>query len=361
MAAAAIWRKYGLEEECHRFIGDGATNLHGYANGEGRRVVSATSVFSTDAYKIPTGANAKVFELYPKLSELSKESCYISEAILERMASEISDRRIYEPVKVIVDRKPWVEPFTVASPVVQHKPVEIETSHSTERLSYKPLEQAPKGFVGGYSSKSEYTPLQSADRVVPKPTYGPISNGNIFDGESHRSRMFPPSTRHDIHTYTPMNAKKDNFNFQREFLSAFKPDDDTKNDYGALDTPVVDMDARKIPSSNAETLVSPFPWERNLEAQRMVQPTFTPQNRIPEASEYRYPSYISRGFSKAPSVAERRSFNVMEEPMHMFDASRPIRDFNPKSPIRSIMRDSTHSYGYRNVRSTPTAMYHNFI
>ncbi|KAK1933113.1 hypothetical protein X943_002213 [Babesia divergens] len=361
MAAIAIWKRFGLEEEYRKLMGAGALSTDGYPTGEGRRVVSATNVFATDPYSLPPGADAQLVALYPKLAELSRESCYISELGLEKMAADIRSRMPHRRSPVSESQNTLVEPFSVGSPVARRQMEDTKPSPALDTFSYKPNSYLDTDRNRDNNARSGYLVHESVDRLAPKLNCGPISNGNIFDGDSCRSRVFGYGTTGNPPNPRFANEQNDNFNFQKEFLSAFQPGVESKNDYEMIETPVIDKGVKKANPYNAGTLVSPFPWEQSLDAQRSGARRYTPRARIPEASEQRYPSYISRGASHISSVPNSRQFNRVDEALNLFDSSRPPRDFSARSPIRSIMRDSEHSYGYKNSKSSPTTLYHNFL
>ncbi|GFE53291.1 NAC domain containing protein, putative [Babesia ovis] len=437
MAATSIWKSYGLDNEFRRLVGDTPSFLDPHPTGEARRVISATNAFAADAYSLPGGIDSRVREIYPSLMELSRESCYLSEANLEKMASDICKPQLQFP-PTRTHYAPVDEPFAMGSPVAFPRPSESKTSPRVDTCSvYRPdylnsdhpdrylTADYPKGRYSTGDYPKERYPMthlpmyQSVDRFATKGSGTTGLHGNIFDAENYRTRTFanptttgynppggfnttntgynqqggftttttgynPPSgfnttttgyiptTGIEHTTFTPINPRRGEFNFHRDFLSAFQPESEPRNDYRAMQTPVVDLGTRKKETTNIDTMVSPFPWERNMEAHRSSDAACTPRGKYALGSEQRYPSYISGRGNNVHSSATRR-LRRFDDPLEMFDASQPprvttagavsdfvLRDF-ARSPLRSLMRDSDHSYGYKASHMTPRTLYHGLI
>ncbi|GBE58916.1 phosphoglucomutase, putative [Babesia ovata] len=376
MAATAIWKSFHLEEEYRRLMGDRASTLESYPSGEGRRVIAATNVFASDPYALPHGTDAKVRELYPSLVELSRESCYVSEVSLEKMATELRSSSAYVPSVIAARSLPPIEPFVMASPVVTRRmrPEPRLSARQEHQTVIRPdYLRSDTGRLPGARVSDVLN--ESVDRFATNNTTL-VGNGNIFDSDSYRrgglgSTILP----NDQSTLTPVRPQRSQFNFQKEFLSAFQPGVESGNDYGALETPVVERATSNNQTMNVDTLVSPFPWEKSANLARTQDFGYTPRGRTGEASEQKYPSYLS-GDANRTSGSVVRPLRRIEDPISLFDSIRPRmmsgtathggRDsatagFSLRSPIRSLMRDSDHSYGYKNSHTTPRSLYHNLL
>ncbi|ORM40148.1 uncharacterized protein BXIN_1230 [Babesia sp. Xinjiang] len=371
MAATAIWKNFRLDNEYRRLMGDSPFVLDSRPNGEGRRVVSATNVFAADAYALPLGTDAKLRELYPSLVELSRESCYMPESRLEKMAAELCKPR-YLPTAPTVPRYfPTTEPFVMDSPIPRSRQADLRLSPRLDSSSLRRPDYLRSEYGRERTNIGQATLYQSVDRFPTRAAHVPYSNGNIFDVDTYRTGVFdhgPTGLNHVA--FTPLDPIRHDFNFDGEFLSAFKPEGEPGNDYRAIQTPIPDYGTRKGHTNNLDTLVSPFPWEKNMDIHRTNEFTCTPRNRLHDTSEQRYPSYIS-GRSNQYNGSVAGPFRRFDEPMGIFDSMPPrintgvvsdfvLRDF-ARSPLRSLMRDSDHSYGYKHSHMTPRALYHNLI
>ncbi|CDR96842.1 hypothetical protein, conserved [Babesia bigemina] len=377
MAATAIWKSFHLEEEYRRLMGDRAAALECYPSGEGRRVIAATNVFASDPYALPHGTDARVRELYPSLVELSRESCYVSEVGLEKMAAELRSSGTYAASMAAPRSLPPIEPFMMSSPAVTRR------MRPEPRLSTRPEPQSvvrpaylrsDTGRMPGTRANDVLN--ESVDRFATNAAATLVGNCNIFDTDSYRRGALGSSIPlNEQSLLTPVRAPRSQFNFQKEFLSAFQPGVESGNDYGALETPVVDRAASNNATVNVDTLVSPFPWEKSANLARAQEFGYTPRGRAGEASEQKYPSYLSGDLNRANGSVVRPLRRV-EDPVSLFDSTRPRRisstvapggrdssatGFNVRSPLRSLMRESDHSYGYKNSHTTPRSLYHNLL
>ncbi|EDO08234.1 hypothetical protein BBOV_III006730 [Babesia bovis T2Bo] len=437
MAATSLWRSYRLDSEFNRVIGD-ISALDSVVGGEARRVIAATKVFAADSYALPGIVDSKVRELYPRLMDLSRESCYISESALEGLAKDICKPRpkYVVPDDIRVNRLsptyqgsyvapcglgdnignpsgyvvPSVSGLQSGNTTTIFPPYNNITSvHTTDMLTGNKLganlNSAAIGRSDDFLMKSPLphnrgrgSPVSREDLTsIRRPDYlnsehykdrvvdagfrgtdlfgsrsgvsGLLDNCNIFDADSYRGHNFDGAGAVDTASRTPMKSNSGDFNFHREFMSAFQPESEPRTDYHALNTPVADLESRKKDVNDG--LVSPFPWERNMDAKRMSDVGLTSVDRVNDSIDGPYPSYISGRGNNGATPGGFRGY-VFDDPMNMFDGSVPSRinkhsadDFVlrdvAKSPLRSLMRDSDHSYGYKGSYLTPRVLYHSLL
>ncbi|GIX61012.1 phosphoglucomutase, putative [Babesia caballi] len=369
MAATAIWKNFRLEDEYRRLMGDKAAVYEPYAGLEGRRVVSATNVFAADAHALPSAADLRLRELYPRLVELSRESCYVSESTLKKMATELRTDPSYAVPPAAPPYVPAAEPCMMGTPTPRTGLREAPLLLATDAPSVHAPTYLQSDNKRDFAAQSDTLFYNSVDRLGTRRTYDPIINGSFLDSESVRPRALGlnKTTTELVHV-TPVNARQRDFGLPVDFLSAFQAGGEPRNDYGELETPIVEKALTKSPLPKAESLVSQFSFEKSVDATLADETAFTPRARAPRASEVNYPSYVSKRMSNGSAYVPGR-FQHDVEIGNLFDTSCPPRvsldyggrDFNLNSPIRSIMRESNNSYGFKNSHTTPRALFHNLL
>lgn len=327
MLATTLWKNYKLDDVVNKMIYRGFPEGDKIVCNDAKMVMESTSMFANDQYTLPNSVDVRIRELYPLLQRIQSESKSLSAQELGSIAQSL-DTMYLAPVDLYgtldIDCKTPMPNYNISTGMGDRK----EYSNISEFRNTEYHE----GNLFDYTN----TNRSRSDMSIYKPDF---NNTNMF-------RDIPQHTDAGRYTNEILRYNPNGFDFKDEFLTAFQPGNEYRNDYTSVETPVANTS--KIDDNfNSDTLVSSFAWEQKLN--KNTKMGATPNNLLPGTNNF--DNRVS-----AMSDSAIRYGNLWNEP----DGGSFRANFNPNSPIRSIKNDLDIKFPYMDT-PTPQRSYFNYI
>ncbi|BAM41979.1 conserved hypothetical protein [Theileria orientalis strain Shintoku] len=368
MSAALIWKRCRLDDELNKLRKYDMSDADTFVCNDAKNVINLSNCFKNDLYSLPPGFDSKLKELYPLLQQVHYESANLTDYELERMAERIkfSETTHYEDLgtgRFDSSEDPFNHTYfpDYVLPSNQNnlfdksyeKPSDFE--YKTPASIYRTNMRNGSGHDSGCG--------MSVDRSA---SYGNLfPSNNLFSSSTYKSQYNTPgyyNSSYNVNSSkfleTPANMKykqvrdtvyghkntynnesvdsNRGFDYKNEFLTAFQPGNEYKNDYTTVETPMVDMSR----ANNNDDFVASFPWERELNEQFITNAN---QNE-----NYYDSLYANSNFQSNDGLSTKRDY--------LFSDGKSFANFSPNSPLRSFMNDDVN-YKYH-IEPTPRRPYY---
>ncbi|UKJ89792.2 hypothetical protein MACJ_003046 [Theileria orientalis] len=367
MSAALIWKRCRLDDELNKLRNFDVSDSDKLVCNDAKNVIISSNCFNNDIYSLPPGIDSKIKELYPLLQQVQYESANLTDYDLERMAERIkfSETTHYEDLTARcfdASEDPFNHTYfpDYVLPSNQNNLFDMSYEKPSDFEYKTPASMYRNDMRNSYCYESGCG--LSADRRTSCANVFPSTN--LFSNSTYRSQYNTPGYYNSSYNIdsskfleTPMNMKykqvrdtvygnkntynnesassNRGFDYKNEFLTAFQPGNEYKNDYTTVETPMVD-----ITRTNNDDFVPSFPWESELNDQ------FNTNSN--ENGKFYDSLYNNSNLQSNDRLSTKRDY--------LFSDRKSFANFSPNSPLRSFINEDVN-YNY-NIDSTPRRPYY---